>query len=188
MRLVRLLCVVVLVGFCAVVARADATTPVDPIAHFESPDPACVAPYCTEVTYLGSTTSSTVVLFFSSVPPYPTGVPANPPAFSCDFIDDGSPMPCSAEEVGNTFFGFDLTLLPGATYGQTFSLTVDGGPITLTLPSDTCEGGSTDCTPGGNVTVDPVPEPSTALLFMSGLALLFLAGVAKRYFGARSVA
>jgi hypothetical protein len=136
-----------------------------------------------------------VTLFFASVPPFPTGVPANPPAFSCTFLDYGVPQTCSADEGNvppgagdNAFFGFTLTLLPGATNGQTFTLTVDGGPITLTLPGDICEGDSTDCTPGGNVTVDPTPEPSTALLFLSGLALLSLVGVGKRYFGANSVA
>jgi hypothetical protein len=187
MRFARILSLVALVGFWAVAARADTSVPVDPIAHFESPDPPCTAPYCTEATYIGPTTSSTVTLFFASVPPFPTGVPANPPVFGCDFIDGGSPMPCSPDEIGNTFFGFVLTLLPGATNGQTFSLTVSGGPITLTLPSNVCAGDSTDCTGGGNVTVDPVPEPGTGLLLLSGVAMLFLAGVARKRFGPSSV-
>jgi len=194
MRLARVVFMVALLGLFAVAVRADDTSAPDPIAHFESPDPACTPPFCATVTYTGGTTSSTVTLFFASVPPFPTGVPANPPAFSCTFIDDLVSMPCSADEgnvppgVGdNTFFGFTLTLLPGATFGQTFTLTVDGGPITLSLPGDVCAGDSTDCTSGGNVTVDPTPEPSTALLFLSGLALLSLAGVGKRYFGANSI-
>jgi hypothetical protein len=189
MRLARVLFMVALVGVFAVAARADGTAPVDPLAHFDSPDPDCTAPYCTEVTYLGSTTSSMVELFFSSVPPLSMGgVPANPPAFSCTFMDDGTTDPCVTDEIGNTFFGFDLFLPLGATNGQTFSITVVGAPLTLTLPSTVCEGNSTDCSGGGNITVDPAPEPGTALLFMSGFVLLFLAGVARKRFATDSVA
>lgn len=191
MRLIRVLFMVALVGIFAVVARADATAPIDPIAHFESPDPACGPPYCTDLTYTGPDEPGPgfLDLFFTSVPA--TGVAANPPAFSCDFVEGGTPYTCSTEEnlAGTLFFGFILLVPEPVDTGQTFSLTVTGNPITLSLPGNVCAQDSEgNCTGATTVTVDPTPEPGTALLFMSGLGLLFLAGVAKRRFGANSVA
>jgi hypothetical protein len=130
-----------------------------------------------------------VQLFFSSVPAFPTGVPENPPAFGCTFIDDGSPEPCITDDNGTSFFGFTL-FLPGATNGQTFSLTVMGDPITLALPpGQVCVGDSIpDCSDASTVTVDPTPEPTTALLFMSGIVLLSLVVFTKKRLAADSVA
>jgi len=97
--------------------------------------------------------------------------------------------PCVTDDNGTTFFGFTL-FLPGATMGQTFSLTVTGDPITLSLPPmNVCVGNSiANCSDATEVTVDPTPEPSTALLFLSGIALLSMAGFAKKRFAADSVA
>jgi hypothetical protein len=191
MRAARVLFVVALVGMFAVAARAQVSNSdfPDPHPKFVSPDPACDPPYCTDLTYTGPTTSSPVQLFFSSVPPFPTGVPENPPAFGCTFIDDSVSEPCVTDDNGTTFFGFTL-FLPGATNGQTFSLTVTGDPITLALPPiDVCVGDSiANCSDASQVTVDPTPEPTTALLFLSGIVLLSLAGFAKKRFAADSVA
>jgi len=186
MRLARVMFMVVLVGVFAVAARADATAPIDPVAHFESPDPACAPPYCVDLTYIGPDSPFfAVALTFESVPPPPTGVAETPGEFSCDFLVSGVPAPCTVDQNNPTdtlFYGFTITVPAPVLDGETFSLTVAGAPLTLTLPDTLCTGDTIACPNGvgGNVTVDPVPEPSTALLFMSGLGLLFLAGVGKR--------
>jgi hypothetical protein len=190
MRLARVLCLVTLVGFCAVVARGDATAP-DPHAVLNSdPCPVLADSVCIAVNYTGPSYFVTILdpLLFL-VPGGP--VPANPPAYTCS-TDLGPFAQCAPIEnifhfppppnefFGFAFWGFYLT-------DTTYDVAVAGGPISLDLPDDfTCDPSTPGCSDGGDG-ITLTPEPGTGVLFVSGLILLGLAGFARKRFGARVV-
>ena len=190
MRLGRVFFFVILFGSSAFAAYAQ--TPVDPKVLFSTPDPSCTPPYCVDLEYVGS--SGGTGTFFFEVASYPTGIP-EPPAYSCGVIDTQVPPPatlpsCKVNQLPEPpltptdFFGITLTV-PDITNGQTFSITVDGGPVNLILPTGVNASGPLDCTSGcgegGGISLDPTPEPGTALLFVSGL--IGVVGFARKRFG-----
>ena len=172
-KLMWVACFVILFGASAIVAHAQ--TAVDPFAGdshiiLNGPDPCSSIPdepYCVPLTYSG--TGATY--FTLSVP---TPIPEPPPDtcaadnFSC------IPLTASCPSMSDTtcFFGFTFFDFMGdngtVTNGDMFSLYANV-PITLSLTGTglTCSG--TGCV-GPDVTF--TPEPGTALLYVSGLALL----------------
>lgn len=190
MKLGRVLFLVALIGICADVARASATSPTsvipDPRVIFNTPDPAC-APgyYCVDLTYTGPTGSFPDLIFSVSNPP---GQLPNPSSYLCTsnvFADCENLTNAPPTELyGFLLYGGDPTI----THGQTFSLS-SSGPIDLTLPTDdgmqifSCGAGS-DCKNGVADLVSP--EPGTAVLFMSGL--ISLLGFARKRIGAAFLA
>jgi hypothetical protein len=185
MRLARVLFMVALVGFCAVVARADST---DPVINMHDPDPAAcpTGAYCVNLSYDNTSMFPVFVnILFPDNPP--SGVPDQSPfpLYSCDstggaFIFFADTVPFPALSPPATFLGCDLLgfLPPGIS---TFTLSADGAPVVLGLPAGfTCQTAS-QC-PDGEI--DLTPEPGTGILFMSGLLLVGLAGFARKSFGA----
>jgi hypothetical protein len=194
MKLVRAFCcLAALVGFCALVARADDTAS-DPVITMHEPDPAAcpTGAYCINLTYEGPTTLFGDILF-ATVPA--SGLPATivppPPTYSCDtnaplavFIAQYSdvsapPPPITGDFVGCLYLGL-------LTTGETFTLSADGGPIVLSNPNTedwVCQDAA-QCSDGD---LDLTPEPGTGVLFASGLLLLSLAGFARKRFGATVV-
>jgi len=172
MKFVRILSLVLLVGFCAVIARADATTTTDPIYKFD--DPTCTAgPDCLVFTYNGPTGFVPILTFTTTSPdPYEPDTSCEPgPFLFCEVIQN-PPFPgfiCPADSFCGV--SFQLGFL---TNGETVDLQLfnpNGGPVP-DLP--------------GNLEAPSflTPEPNTGVLFMSGLLLVFLGGFARKRFGA----
>jgi hypothetical protein len=183
MRLARMAFLVAFVGFCGVAARADDTSgPVaDPLLHVATPDPTCDPGNCVDLMYTG-TPGVSQTFFFAAVPPVFFQ------SFSCEVTDTQVPPPtelptCQAIFPVIAFFGIEL-IVPDPTLDETFSFTASGGPIDLSPPPP----GSDLVVTAGSLNLDPTPEPSTALLFITGLLLLCLAGFARKRFRAGIVA
>jgi hypothetical protein len=188
--LVRVVCFLIAFGGLAIAACAQ--TPIDPssvpdaLVHMSTPD-GCNPPYEICFEYTGPTLPSWAVLpVFFSADPEPTVFDPTTTSYQCDTI---GPLYCymmvtDPPETAD-FWGMFL-FIPGAFDGETFGMTVTGGPVSFGssggLP---CIAG---CVTGEPFTVDPTPEPSTALLYMSGLLLFLLGGFAKKRLGAHSVA
>jgi len=193
MRLARVLFMVGFVGLCAIAARADVT---DPIINLHDPDPAAcpMGDYCVNLDF---TNSNPFPIFLAELFPVvpASGVPdqllPSPPGpqYSCDgsggfflFFPDldnfqGGPPPTSATFLGCVFLG---VLPPGLS---TFTISANG-PVSLDL------GAGFSCQADQSCVGDEVelaPEPGTGLLFMTGLLLLSLAGLARKRFGANLV-
>jgi len=230
MKFSRMLCVVALIGFCALGARADATGAVLPdptyTAHVNLDVASCSAldvTYCVVVD-LTATFPCTDLGFLDPAPgdtcfnagfTVPTPEPAEvapTPTYNCvgtapagssifGFVDYAfppgfspgpNPTPPPPDAIfglftGCSYFGF---YPPGGDTTPTITLGSNTpGPITLVGgtcdPTLSGEAGGVACGPDG--TVDLAPEPSTGVLFMSGLLLLSLAGFARKRFGVGSV-
>jgi hypothetical protein len=194
MRFVRILSLMALVGFCAVVARADTTIPGDPTIRAD--DPTCpTGAYC--ATIVSGPTAITVAYcnpFTLLVDPSacpntpfnlavadPPGFYSVPPIYTC-----GSNVFAEWAPTGTlsplTFTGCNFAdgTIPANT---AITISAMGGPVVLDLPAGfTCsEGCSGD-------DIELTPEPRTWVLFITGLLLFSLAGFARKRFGAKSVA
>ncbi len=161
-RLARVACFLILLGFSAIAAQA-AITPVDPSSVlgdptiiFKGDPPGCTPPFCYNLSY----TDAPNIVFFNVTPPLPV-----PPTYNC--VTTGG-LNCSVDVFGGEFITVGLQ----GDNNENFSLSITGGPVTLTIPSSgiSCIGG--DCTPGESITLDPIPEPRTALLYLTGLVFL----------------
>jgi len=174
MRFVRILSLVLLVGFCAVIARADATTTTDPIYKFD--DPTCTSgPDCLEFTYAGPTGFVPILTFLTSSPdPYEPDTSCDPgPFFFCEVIQN-PPFP-----------GFICP--PDSFCGVSFQLgfLTNGEVVDLQLYNPNPNGPAPPPIPDNLVAPSILaPEPNTGVLFMSGLLLVFLGGFARKRFGA----
>jgi hypothetical protein len=170
----RVLVLVALIGFFAVVTRADATSTVpinDPTFHFN--DPTCVSgPDCLVLTYTGPTGFVPILTFLTPTPDL-IPVPLTPPptTYSCS-----SNVFLLCEVLDNGFFcptkyfcgvSYQLGFL---TAGETVTLSSNEPLPAFVLPADLV-----------------TPEPTTALLFVTGLLLLFLVGFARKRLGANLV-
>ena len=184
-KLMCVACFLIVFGSAAMATHAQ--TPVDPFAGdshviLNGPDPCgMVEKYCVDLTYTGTGTG-----FFFLAPPTP--LPGPPPEtcaadnFRCKAID-GPCLPLSLKEgcfYGFLFYDFmgDWGQVPG---DADFSLYTNS-PITLSLAGTSlvCTGVGCD---GPDVTF--TPEPGTALLYMTGLALLV--GFGRKRFRANCV-
>jgi hypothetical protein len=195
MRFVRILSLVLLVGFCAVIARADATTPGDP--RVRADDPVCpTGAYCVTIE---STTAVTVpycdpfvlLLDPSACPgtPFnlavadPPGFYSVPPVYTCGSNIFGEAVPTGTLFPTITFTGCNFAdgTIPADT---PITISSMGGPVILDLPEGfTCPDGG--CSDGQ---IDLTPEPRTSVLFVTGLLLFSLAGFARKRLGAKPIA
>jgi hypothetical protein len=207
MKLWRVLLMIALSGAFAFSSLADSTDPsstdtsgsvADPVPHIASPD-GCNPPYVVCFEYTGT---STVYSLFIPASPDPTPEPPLIPY--CTYTDDGFPGLCLVDTKINDgtleFEGITITspciLIPNPPYidcfpittDTTFDLSVAGtGPITFGAGDDTnlCVLVNGVCNPDmTTMTADPVPEPGTGLLFVTGLLLVSLARFARKRFAA----
>jgi hypothetical protein len=164
MRFVRILSVVLLVGFCAVMARADATS-TDPIYKFDDP---CSppSPTCLVFTYTGPGGFVPILTFLT---PSPDPIVPPPPAttFSCS-----SDVFLLCEVLDNGFF-CPINDFCGVSF-----------QIGFLQPGETVSLSSNEPIPALIVPAGLSPEPTTGLLFVSGFLLVFLGGFARKRFGA----
>jgi hypothetical protein len=210
-QLARVVCFLIAFGGLAIAARAQ--TPIDPSSvpdagmRLSTPD-ACDPPYEICFEYTGTTLPAmgmgSVLNVSFEASPDPTIFDPSTTSYMCSVSGSsaeaaiaqgmpglGSPIPISCDVVDPVFDGVgyfeELGLyIPGAFQGETVGMTVTGGSVSLTdlssdLPCTSCGGSPT-------FTVDPVPEPGTSLLYVSGLLLFSLVAFARKRFGANSVA
>jgi len=197
MRFVRILSLVLLVVFCAVMARADGTT-TDPIYKFD--DPCSAGPDCLVFTYTGPTGPVGILTFFTSSPatdPWEADTSCNafPPFLACEvlqgptsslpgsfpFINFPTGFVCPADEFCGV--SFQLGFL---THDEQFALQLFNPQDPNCIPTaanDYCG------LPPIPAVITPAfvattPEPNTGVLFASGLLLVFLGGFARKRFGA----
>jgi hypothetical protein len=162
----------------AVATKAQTAAP-DP-GIFLNTDPPCPSGvYCATLTYNGPTI--TINNFFSSVPP-PTPFTlsvADPPGYydalpPYPVYTCGSNIFMQSAPTGTlyppppTFTGcnfWDGTI----TNDEKLSLYVEGGQVSIAIPSDfSCTGSCSD----GVAYLGPTPEPGTALLYLTGILCL----------------
>jgi hypothetical protein len=189
MKIARLLCVLVVLGTSAIAARAQT----DAIIRID--DPLCsVGPTCVVLEYTGPTVTlpnaGPPEEFFFLLPV------TDPPAMVPD------PAPPSNINCGGNVFSIAVPLTnAGAT--EFFGCLFSGGTLTHDDLYSFSDVGSTidipftvsntlwKCAPGDScsqkdITIDFSPEPSTSLLFVTGLLLFSLCGFARKRFGAAS--
>ena len=179
MRLALVFCFLTMVGSAAVPAHAQ--TPTDPsfIIH-GSP---CVEVYCIDLAYTGPTTCFTYILPCPNPTPPPIGYPSSgdgPFLFALATPITGIPIldlglyNCSAADLPGialddfTFSGGTATFL-GCDY---FGLLTDGQTFTwnASVPSPLAP----------NPLIEVVPEPTSFVLFTSGLVIFCLGGFTRR--------
>ncbi len=187
---------------CSAIA-AHAQTSADALVRID--DPTCTpGPGCIVLTYTGPTTT---VADFPSYPPFSLLV-ANPPSYYLDppppsdyncgsdvfttsspivYSATPPPTPPPAYFFGCNFWGGTITS------GETYSISIAGSdiPILISLDNDgtpvwECAATDASSCSGDMATVDPTPEPSTSLLYMSGLLLFLLVGFFRKRFRAAS--
>lgn len=187
-KLAQIVCFLIIFGSLAAVAHAQDT---DALIRID--DPTCTpGPGCVVLEYTGPTETIPVftldpLTFLVSNPPGSYPDPAPPNNYNCgsDFFAVSLAIalpPFDPDE----FFG---CLFTGGTItnGDLYSISISGAdiPINLSLGNDfECAPSDPLSCSGDMFTVDPTPEPSTALLYMSGLLLIFLVGFAKKRMGA----
>jgi len=199
MKIVRVLCVLVVLGTSAIAAHAQ--TPIDsnsvipdPTINFHHPDPPCTLGVCVDFAYTGANSNTGGLIFFGTVSPLPI-----PPEYSCAY--NGDPNACFVDleySATNPPFpidflgvGFFVTTplcngLDDCGAQTTFSINAVGigNPFVLTVPTDLLSCIAPACA-GGTISLDPIPttpELGTALLYLTGL--VSLVGFARRRFGA----
>ena len=179
MKLAWVFCFLIILGSSASVAHAQ--TPVDPdIIIHGSP---CVETYCVDLVYTGKTTC-----FGYLSCPFPFGIPPSGSPFLFALADPitgitladiaAGMFTCSAQDLpGITLDDFkrvssnDYTFLGCYYYG----LLTDGQGMTWNSNQNTPPAASPD--------LEVVPEPSSSVLFMSGLILFCLGGFARKRLG-----
>jgi hypothetical protein len=184
MRIARLLCVLVVLGTSAIAVRAqtDALIRID--------DPLCtVGPNCVILEYTGPTVTlpNPSDLFFVlpvTDPPGMVADPAPPANINCggDVFSTAVPITNAgaSEFFGCLFTGGTLTndgLYSFSDVGATSNI-----PFTVSNTLWKCAPG--DSCSQKDITIDFTPEPSTALLFTTGLLLFSLSGFARKRYGA----
>jgi hypothetical protein len=174
MKIARLLSVLVVLGTSAIAARAqtDALIRID--------DPLCtVGPNCVVLEYTGPTVTlpnagPPADLFFVLPVTNPPGVvpdPTPPSNINCGGDVFSTAIPIT--NAGATeFFG---CLFTGATSNIPFTVS---NTLWKCAPGDSCS--------QADITISFSPEPSTSVLFMTGLLLFLLSGLARKRFGAAS--
>ena len=183
-RVAQLACLLMIWGVVAVAAHADSTTAgssTAPDPKVILNDPSCPeGAYCVNLTFTGdgsTTYTQDDPLQFSAPQPFPNGLSytcgSDSPDIMCQVIVSQTPP---VTFLGTYFWG--MTLSPG----QVVTVGSQGGYLQLDLPTDFA------CTDGGcvNGVIELTPEPSTAILYFIGFALLF--AYTKRRFGFSSQA
>jgi hypothetical protein len=186
MKIARLLCVLVVLGTSAIAARAqtDALIRID--------DPLCsVGPNCVILEYTGPTVTlpNPADLFFVLPVTDPPGMvpdPATPSNINCggDVFSTAVPITNagSTEFFGCIFTGGTLTndgLYSFSDVGATSNIPFTvSGTLWKCAPGDSCS--------QKDITIAFSPEPSSYVLFMTGLLLFALSGFARKRFGAAS--
>lgn len=179
-KLAQLVCFLVIFGASAMAVHAQDT---DALIRID--DPTCTpGPGCVVLEYTG--TPGTILFLPLLV--------SNPPGYYPD------PAPPSNYNCGSNIFAISFALAlppldPTQFYGCGFlfgtlenntpySLSITGANIPINFSLDnvfTCYDDPSSICSGDTATVDPTPEPSTALLYSSGLLLIFVVGfVGKR--------
>jgi hypothetical protein len=189
MKIARLLSVLVVLGTSAIAARAqtDALIRID--------DPLCtVGPNCVVLEYTGPTVTlpnagPPADLFFVLPVTNPPGVvpdPTPPSNINCggDVFSTAIPITNAGatEFFGCLFTGGTLTndeLYSFSDVGATSNI-----PFTVSNTLWKCAPG--DSCSQADITISFSPEPSTSVLFMTGLLLFLLSGLARKRFGAAS--
>src|ERR1700691_2499717 len=186
MKIARLLCVLVGLGISAIAAHAqtDALIRID--------DPLCtVGPNCVVLEYTGPTVTlpNPADLFFVlpvTNPPGSAPDPTPPSNINCggDVFSTAFPITNSGatEFFGCIFTGGTLTndmLYSFSDVGANSNI-----PFTVSNTIWKCAPG-TSCTQA-DISINFAPEPSTSVLFMTGLLLFALSGFARKRFGAAS--
>lgn len=195
-KLVQGVCFLIILGSWAIAAHAQTT---DALVRID--DPTCTpGPGCIVLTYTGPT---------ETIGAYPSAplflAVANPPGYYLD------PAPPNNYNCGSDVFTISLpdvvptTPPPPQTFlgcyfyggtinnGDTYSISVTGSdiPILISLDNDgtqvwECAAEDASSCSGDVATVDPTPEPSTSLLYMSGFLLFLLVGFFRKRFRATS--
>jgi hypothetical protein len=208
MKLALVFCFLIILGSSATAVYAQ--TPIDPGSiipdakvHNATPD-GCNPPFEICFQYTGPTlhkegNGSVLHLFFKASPD-PTEFNPLTTSFQCDVtgtsaqaaaaaglkgVGSNDPMTCKMvlrDPPGkDDFLGMKLNV-PGAFHDETFGESVSGGVVSFGSTGGlTCISG---CNPDGSWTVDPTPEPSSSVLFMTGLLLFSLGGFARKRLGA----
>jgi hypothetical protein len=179
MKLARLFCfVLVILGTSAIATHAQ--TPLDPgYTIHGSP---CIDAFCVQLVYTGPTTCFTYLLDCGSTPssgdgPFLFGLATPVTGVTLAEILNGT-FNCSAVDLpgiaSDDFSGsYNNYTFLGCNY---FGLLTNGLSFTWN---------STVVSPlAANEELEVVPEPSSSVLFMSGLVLLFLGGFARKRLGA----
>lgn len=184
-KLAQIVCFLVIFGASAVAVHAQ-----DADALIRIDDPLCTAgPGCVVLDYTGTTTTFTTSSPFDlsvADPPSFYNDPAPPANYNCasNFFTSSvpitaSPFPPAVQFLGCAFAGGTLT------NGDPYSLTISGADIPLDFSLGgvfQCDSSDLSACPAGTGTfvVDPTPEPSTAVLYSSGLLLIFLVGLVRK--------
>lgn len=187
MKSLRWFGLLLILGISAVATKAQTAAP-DPGIFLD--DPSCPSGvYCVDLTYDG-TSPLTIAPFLSSFPPptpFNVSVPdppgsysALPPLYTCNSNIFSTSLPTGTLSLtpgDSAFTGCDFwggTINPG-TPGMPTVLTLYavGGPVELAVPEDfSCSGSCSD----GIAYLGPTPEPSTALLYLTGILCLVVFG------------
>jgi len=183
-KLGQIVCFLIIFSAWATAAHAsDALIRID--------DPTCTpGPGCVVLQYTGPTETIPVftldpLTFLVSTPPSYYPDPAPPNNYNCgsNFMTVSFPIvfPVSYPPLKLGFFGCGFT--GGTLTDGQYSLTIAGSniPIDLSLGQGWgCANIDMSSCSGDMVTVDPTPEPSTAVLYLSGLLLIFLVGFFRK--------
>jgi hypothetical protein len=213
MKLARLFCFSMIFGSLAIAAHAQTPISIsDPGPRSVTPD-GCAPGTCINFTYEAGPNTSTSECGTIDVLGVPVGgcaffIGVESPILITPGTNYGCQVSGSAAAAGapanpiteipifcspditdpnhNSYFNGVWLYVPGAFSGETFGESVFGNiPFTFE-PISTwgCQEGETCFNPDGTWTVDPTPEPTTALLFMTGLLLFSLGGFVRRRLGA----
>jgi hypothetical protein len=189
MKLARVLCFLIILGSSAIAAYAQ--TPIAPSslngdAHVHLNDPICSDPICVALVVTGTSTHHVDSLFFPAV----EGGTYTPPLL-CDTNIEG--WECDVKFNGDhdsddTFLGFSFHPREDDGESLTGGLALD---FSSNIPILLGQSNNTACVPASacsNGVLAPLfiltPEPSSSLLFTTGLLLFSLVGFVRKRLGA----
>jgi len=171
-NLARVFCCLIILGSSAIAAYAQ--TPIDPFAgdaHVILNDPSCPQVFCIQLTFTGSKAIHN--FFFSAVP---GGLYPPPDTCASNVFEE-----CHAKRDDHKFIGFqfeDGKVTPGELLDISSNV-----PILLMLPAGLSCNPPSSCQ-NGIIPLGVTPEPSSSILFMTGLLLFSLGGFVRKRLGA----